>query len=682
MGNTQTSRLTSTVQPIELTNTFELPLSTLKISASRISAICYADKLNAVFVAYKMSKKVHKVNLCTKKLEDTYRFNETNIKFIALNKAQNRLYICDQNSLRLVDTERNTLMTILFSYQPEDHINIVRMFNYRYIVISLLYSKLFEVFDVKTGVKEGLVYNKSSGGDLINFTSFNCSHDNEFLILLDHDYIYLFNLQTMKELNRVYHKGKDSEILHVARDNKRLYMLSDGYITLRKLKSLAKVKSFKFRRFAGSESIIFMRDERAIVIVEKEDISFINPDNLEIICALKQPDLQFSCLSPSNRHLVTIDQKKILIYAFNGQLEESKLGLLHTTTKNKRTSKKKAKIDFTDHYRLIGNLVKENRIDAALTECRQIIRQSEEEHKGYFVTGKLLALKCYYDESLEFMNQAIYLSSRAVATYFIWRGKVLYYMQRYQEALDSFNRALILDPEKASAANNIETVKKRIKAMKNSMVVASKLSYPSYPTEMEANTGNAFDYENMFDRAFLKAKSEESVQQGQMTISTGTKAKSEPKPSNNGETTESGGFNFLEFQRPFVSKNLSDEDKASYSVTELQASMENGDKVVRPFINKSYARFVNTEDELSLESNDEEFTGLAYEYSNTVQTRRESGDVNNIGYRTSEEYEDDIPPNKPEMKNIESKGEEVYFDESETFQLTYPTRDKEALKYI
>lgn len=679
MGNNQTSRVPSVVQSIELTQLCSVSMSALKMPANRVKSICFADKLNTIFVAYKKSKKVHKFNLYMNKLEETYRFNSSPIKLIELNRMQNRLYICDRTSIILVDCEKNTHMTQLFSYQEEDCINVVKMFNNRFIVVSLKNSSLFEVFDTKTGIKEALVYNKNKIDSKVSFRSFGCSSDNEYLMLLDFEYLYLFDMQSMKEINRRFHKKKETDILHITKDKRYVFTMSSGYIVMRRLKSLEKTKKFKFKKFEKSKEVIFMQNEKAIMIAEPDGVRFIEILTLQSICFLEQPGLSYANILKNNKFLINMDATNILIYGFKGHdLSVSRSTNLLETPSNKQINKRTLKLDFTDNYKKIGMFVKQGKTDAALLECRKIMRKNDREHKAYFITGKLLFIKNYFDEALEFISQAIHLSSQKNATYFIWRGKVFYCLYRYKEAIEAFNKALILDPEKKSAAKNIEIVQKKLKELKNSLVLETDMSYPSFPTEVRTSTINTFDFENMFDKAFSKTKSKDDKPAFDMSLKVGKKIKSETD-ANAGLLNKAleNTLDLWNFIVPFSKK-----DTGSSNDINVHALENLPKKQPRPLIDKSYANFIDTDEELSIESEDnDEYADIRFKFSAPMD----------IGGHTSKMYPMAIQQNSGSTKNetnkakiLSTKKQEFLnpFVESETFFLMHPTHMDESLKFL
>lgn len=681
MGNTQKNRTLSSAQRVELTEKLRIPLSSLKLTVDQIQTLVYSDKYNLVYVVYKKSKKILKYNLLTMKLDETYRFNTTPIRLIELDRNQTRLYTVDQNTIKVIDTESNVALNTLFGYQSEDHIDIVKFFNYRYIAISLKNSKLFEVFDVISAVREGKVYNKGKSDHKLNFRAFGCSYDSELFSVLDAEYIYVFDLHNMKEISRRPHSGKETDILYVMKDKKHIFTLANGYIRIRKLKSLEKVKKFKFKKFKDSSEVQFMENDRALIIRENDGLRFVDLTSLENICYLEDFSIKYFFLCSNDKYLFSINDKNIIIYKFENYINEMRheeLGVPNTKIEN---TKKTSKTDFTCSYKKIYQYVRQGYIDLALIECRKIIRINTKEHKAYFITGKLLYLRGIYEASLEFINQAIYLSNQTVSIYFIWKGKLLFCLEKYHEAIEAFNKALFLDPKQQAATKNIGVVQKRMRVLKISDETQTRTSYPSFPTDAKLATIDTFNYEDMFDKAFTRTKSQEKTNAGGILDNIDIKAKSVTRVNNSGiRSIFNNKFDFWDILNPF-SNNTPNDNTISNNLTQ-DLKTENLNRLTRPFIDKSFANFINTDDELSLASEDSDDFAI-FDKRNTAPVNI-CGDISRAYPVTFTSIDHKVNFELKHSKKIAStkgkQGDQLLV--SEQFHLIHPTRNEEISKFM
>lgn len=502
MGNSVYGKETPNLKFTDLVSVNQVPLSVFKAPASRIRQICMSTIHNFIYVSFHNSKKVHKYSFSDQKLICTYKFNETPVKYMELNISQTRLFLLDSNSINVIDCEKNCLKRVLHNYADGQEIGLASFFNSRFIVVSLKDSRSFDVFDTKTAIRESMRYRQSQEKSETKCLDFGCTRDGDKMVLLDSENLYIFRMSKLKEMLRIYHKGLETAILHVSMDSKYVFTLRKGYITARKLKTLEIIMKFKFRRFQDKSAFEIMQNDRILMLRDSVlGIRMIDLLDQEVVYTLRHPKLRWSLLLKDNRHLVTVDETKIDVYASDVELEFTKSAIQNKTKKEEVKPPLLNEIKLIAKYESIEDMVKRGQLEDALIECRDLLRVNPREHKAYFISGKLLMVKGFYEEGEAFLNQAIFLSLQKESSYFVWRGKALYFMKRYLEARDAFSKALALKPDRSSALKNLEITNLMLMKLNNNSSTEQPITnLDSISTDTEATI--TFDYESAFEKAF------------------------------------------------------------------------------------------------------------------------------------------------------------------------------------
>ena len=596
MGNTVYGKETPYLKYIDAVSMHQIPLTALKSPAKRIQAVCLADQYDYLYVGYHQSKKVHKYSLAQKRVVHTYKFHATAVKYMELNLSQTTLFTLDGNSVYVIDCKTDSLKRVLHTYNSGSEISRVSFFNNRFIVVSLKDCRSFDVFDTKTAVRESMQYRGAEDEAKVSCLDFGCSRDGERLLVLDSEYLYVFRMNKLKEITRINHGGKETAILHTTADSKYVFTLRKGYVTARRLKTLEKIQSFKFHEFPDKAALELMHNDRLLLVRDPNTgIRFIDLLDQETVHTLRHPRLVSSFLSKDNRHIVTVDESKLDVYVSDVELEFSKSAVRKRAKKNRAGNNAATCNELSQRYSAIEDMVRRGEVDRALIECRDILRISAREHRAYFICGKLLLIKELYEESEGFFAQAIFLSLQQEASYFVWRGKALYFMRRYQEALEAFSKALAIDPSKQSASKNRDVVERILTKVNESSkdTGESPNNQSNEDTTFEADI--TFDYESAFQKAFGRSSSKADSNEGK-----------KDQPFNfriNDEDEDIMGtlpeFGHLKFLHPLGSYYLSEEIQlGAFTSDTTNLNFQKKDQArEEQLLDVSYAKFISTDNE-------------------------------------------------------------------------------------
>lgn len=703
MGNTIYGKETPNLKYIDMVSIHQVPLKTFKTTASRIQHISIANQYGFIYISFHSSKKVYKYSLTQNRPVQTYKYHKAPVQFMELSLSQTRLFTMDRNVIYVIDCEKDELKRVLHTYSEDSEIHKAQFFNNRFIIVSLKNCRLFDVFDTKTSVKESMKYRCVENEPKVSCLDFGCTVDNEKLVVLDSEHLYVFRMNKLKELLRINHGGKETAILHISSDSKYLFTLRKGYITVRKLKTLEKTTTFKFRHFNDKSMIDMMQNDRLLMIHEPSiGIRFIDLLDQESVYSLKHPKIVSSYLLKDNRHLIAIDELKIDIYASDVELEFSKSVVQKMSKKTDKVEEGPTDGELESRYRNIELLVRQKDCDEALIECRDIIRVKPREHRAYFISGRLLMVKGLYDESEGFFTQAIFLSLQQEASYFVWKGKALYFLKRYQEACNMFSRALAISPNKSSAVKNLEIAKQMLAKMSKNLAGINSVTIDS---SVDTNTDDdiTFDYESAFEKAFGHSVSEDANedQRGRSPMfnfridgSDGDLIDLTPLIYNQDFDKKPNGYYYSE-EISFPNSNYDDKKFNFEQISKIGnenltfvKKLKNCDKKSnfvkkmneepkKPFIDVSYAKCISTDQEAtmtSVEPLDSNITGLRISIPRPLKL------INSL--KVSKE-----PPVLIDSKRVgiyiggmEKSGNGGLIEQSEEFRLFHPTRTSDLPK--
>lgn len=488
-------------------------LKSLHNKKSKVRNVCYSNLFNYLYISFKGSRKVIKYDISLDQVDHIFKKHTTSVQKMFLSPSQTKLYTCDKNKIYIYDCKKNKFKNLLHDYTDGVLISCFIPLSDKYLAVCLHNHKVFDIFDLRTEIKESLIYNKNSIQLDYTFTAFHSTKNSKLLYTLDHEFLYVFKMGKLKEVNRRFHGGKETQILHSTKDNKYLFTLNKGYITALKTKSLEKVATLKYKQYDDNQALKIMSNDRILIVQESiSAIRMVDMVNFETVYILKQEDIGRFFLTTLQKNLIITNERSIVLYSLEFKFEgESREPSPHYENLLEVSAVKK-KINFSEVYKKIDYLASKNEINNALIECRKIIRKNEKEHKAYFLTGKLLMTKLHFENAIEFFNQAILLSKQEVADYFVWRGKAYFYTEQYREAVESLNKALILNPEKQSAKKNLKLAREKLKNLEGSMVIDKEVNYPGLSNLSKIVSIRDFDYENKFVNAFqIDLKSDKSV---------------------------------------------------------------------------------------------------------------------------------------------------------------------------
>ena len=663
MGNSLYPKDMPQLDSCKLSILKSIKLKELHSKKSKVRNVCFSNQFNYLYISFKGSRKVIKYDISLDQVDFIFKKHTTSVQKMFLDRSQTKLYTCDKNKIYVYDCRKNKLRNILYDYTDGCLISCFMPLNDRYLAVSLSSHKVFDIYDLRTEIKESLIYNKNSIQLNYSFVAFHTTANSKLLYVLDHEYLYVFKLAKLKEINRRFHGGKETQILHSTKDNKYLFTLNKGYITALKTKSLDKVASLKFKQFENSQSLKIMSNDRILIVQESiSAIRVVDMVNFETVYILKQEDIGRFFVTSQEKHLVLTNDRTIVVYGLDFRFEgEGREPSPHYENLLEFSTVKK-KVNFSESYKKIDYLVRKNEINNALIECRKIIRKNEKEHRAYFLTGKLLLAKFHFENAVEFFNQAILLSKQEVSDYFVWRGKAFFYMEMYREAVESLNKALILDPEKKSAKKNLKLAREKLKELEGSMVIDKNLSYPAVSNLSKIVSNRDFDYENRFVKAFkIDFTSEKSYSQN-----LSFKARQSPHKSFNASEIISNksisSKKTISIKNSVKSRNKLVDTSFKKKENPLKLGSDKRDRM------NSYANFIHSSDEEKPKSEQRE---QLVEHFAEMEDEKEDTRTSNQFLEKSNENHSFVFDNEPERRETTF----VPVKESDNFQKVLPITD-------
>lgn len=506
MGNNIYPKNSPKLTNCSLMNLKTIPLKELTKKSQKVKQVCVSTKLSCVFIVFKGSKKILKYDLSSKTITHVYKKQTNKVQHIFLNNSQTRLYTCDGSRIYIYDCGTDKFKRILHDYYDRT-ISCFRSLEGRFLAVALQDNKGFDIFDLRTEIKESLIYSKSPLTIHYSFKAFISSTSLELMGVLDHENLFIFRLTKLRQVSRKHHNGSTTQLLHMTADDKFIFTLNKGYINVLKTGSLEKAATLKFRKFRPDQWLRLTANGRLLLVCEDVGaVRLVDLRSFETVCQLKQEEINRLFLTTEDRIAVATQFTLVLFKIeaiFAGNLKKQKKSQNNIALNSGRlNSGRNKRADFTENYKKIDFLVRRGEVDEALIECRRIIRKDKEAHKAYFLTGKLLLTKQSFEDGVEFIDKAIFLSKHTIPDYFIWRGKALFYFGRYREAVESFNKALILDPEKKSAKINLKLTREKLEEAEGSVVITPTIDFPRISKLNQSLISNDFDFENKFVKAF------------------------------------------------------------------------------------------------------------------------------------------------------------------------------------